>query len=113
MFYVFFAEPSSTKTEGPEREGDSSEIQDVHSDREVDVEDKPELTGAAEKSTGFQKDKVEESSSSSSSSLGDEQCPSSSKQLLSSPCSSPDRSTEGIADPSVSTDAVTEPGERD
>uniref|UniRef100_A0A3P8WQ02 O-acyl-ADP-ribose deacylase 1 n=1 Tax=Cynoglossus semilaevis TaxID=244447 RepID=A0A3P8WQ02_CYNSE len=28
MFYVFFAEPSSTKTEGPEREGDSSEIQD-------------------------------------------------------------------------------------
>ncbi|KAG7221577.1 hypothetical protein INR49_017108 [Caranx melampygus] len=111
-------EPSNTQTETSEREGDSSETGDVHSQKNDSVVDQPELTAQSVKSASFEQDTGESSSSSSSSSGGgggisDGEVLPSDKLVAPSSSSSPELSTEGDADSSNSTDTVIEPGEHD
>ncbi|KAG7520955.1 serine serine/threonine-protein phosphatase 4 regulatory subunit 2-like [Solea senegalensis] len=101
-------EPSS-RTETSEREEESSATEDVHSPKNDDTVDQPDLPAPSEKSTSFEQDNVEESSSGNS----DGEDLSSNKQLPSSGSSSPDLSTEGDADNSNITETAKEPGEHD
>ncbi|XP_037629605.1 serine/threonine-protein phosphatase 4 regulatory subunit 2-A-like isoform X2 [Sebastes umbrosus] len=102
-------EPSSTQTEPPESEEDSSEKGDVHSVEKDNAVDQPEQPAPSETSKSFEQEHGESSSSSSSSDgeglPSDKQVPSSS--------SSPDLSTEGDADSSSSAKTAVEPGEHD
>ncbi|XP_071332990.1 serine/threonine-protein phosphatase 4 regulatory subunit 2-A-like isoform X2 [Trachinotus anak] len=108
-------EPSIIQTETSEREGDSSETEDVHSEKNDSMVDQPELPAPSERSTSFEQDSGESSSSSSSSSssIGDGAGLPSDKQVPSSSSSSPDLSTEGDADSSNSSETAIEPGEHD
>ncbi|GAA6216514.1 serine/threonine-protein phosphatase 4 regulatory subunit 2-like [Lates japonicus] len=105
-------EPSSTQTETSEREGDTSETGDVHSQQNDSIVEQPDLPAPSEKSTSFEQDNGESSSSSSSGMSDGEGLPSD-KQVASSSSSSPDMSTEGDADNSNSTETAIEPGEHD
>ncbi|XP_040008728.1 serine/threonine-protein phosphatase 4 regulatory subunit 2-like [Xiphias gladius] len=101
-------EPSSTQTETSEREGDSSETGDVHSQKNDNVVDQPEPPPPSEKSTSFEQDNGE-----SSSDIGDGEGLPSEKQVPSSSSSSPDLTTEGDADNSNSIETAIEPGEHE
>ncbi|XP_023261959.1 serine/threonine-protein phosphatase 4 regulatory subunit 2-like [Seriola lalandi dorsalis] len=103
-------EASNTQTETSEREGDSSETGDVHSQKNDGVVDQPELPAPSEKSASFEQDSGE---SSSSSGISDGEGLASDKQAPSSSNSSPDLSTEGDADSSNNTETAIEPGEHD